>query len=110
MLTVVDAFTRECLGLDVDTSLSSRRVTRKLDQIIEERQPGKPMQNGRVESFNGRFRDECLNTTWFHNLADAREEIAGWRREYNGERPHSRLGYRTLNEYAETLKSSAMNR
>jgi len=142
VLTVVDAFTRECLGLDVDTSLSSRRVTRKLDQIIEERgmpesircdngpeltsrhilgwctdnkinlihiQPGRPMQNGHVESFNGRFRDECLNATWFHNLADARAKIAGWRREYNGERPHSSLGYRTPNEFAETLKSSTMN-
>jgi putative transposase len=142
VLTVVDVFTRECLGLDVDTSLSSRRVTRKLDQIIEERgmpenircdngpeltsrhilgwctdnkinlihiQPGRPMQNGHVESFNGRFRDECLNATWFHNLADAREKIAGWRQEYNGERPHSSLGYRTPNEFAETLKSSTTN-
>jgi putative transposase len=142
VLTVVDAFTRECLGMDVDTSLSSRRVTRALDQIIEERgkpdsircdngpeltsrhilgwseeqrirlihiQPGKPMQNGHIESFNGRLRDECLNATWFHNLADARMKIANWRQEYNGERPHSSLGYRTPNEFAEQLKSSAMN-
>lgn len=142
VLTIVDAFTRECLGLNVDTSLSSRRVTRTLDQIIEERgmpasircdngpeltsrhilgwsadrkinlihiQPGKPMQNGHVESFNGRFRDECLNATCFHNLADARTKIANWRQEYNGERPHSSLGYRTPNEFAEQLRISTMN-
>jgi putative transposase len=46
-------------------------------------QPGKPMQNGHVESFNGRFRDECLNANWFVNLADARRKIESWRLEYN---------------------------
>lgn len=142
VLTVVDAFTRECLGLDVDTSLSSQRVTRTLEQIIFERgmpgsircdngpeltsrhilgwsadkkielihiQPGKPMQNGHVESFNGRFRDEFLNATCFRTLADARRKIAHWRAEYNGERPHSSLGYRTPNEFAEQLRISVMN-
>ena len=63
-------------------------------------QPGKPVQNGHVESFNGRFRDECLNTNWFVNLADARRKIEAWRMEYNGERPHSSLAYRTPNEFA----------
>lgn len=63
-------------------------------------QPGKPVQNGHVESFNGRFRDECLNSNWFVNLADARRKIEAWRNEYNGERPHSSLGYRTPNEFA----------
>jgi transposase InsO family protein len=58
-------------------------------------QPGKPMQNAHVESFHGRLRDECLNTSWFWNLIDARRKIAGWRTEYNSERPHSVLGYRT---------------
>jgi hypothetical protein len=71
-------------------------------------QPGKPMQNGHVESFNGRLRDECLNANWFRNLFDARAKIAAWRDEYNGERPHSSLGYRTPNEFAEILKSSVM--
>src|SRR3954453_7124984 len=45
--------------------------------------------NGHVESFNGRFRDECLNTNWFLNLADARQKIEAWRKEYNEQRPHS---------------------
>jgi putative transposase len=71
-------------------------------------QPGRPMQNGHVESFNGRLRDECLNANWFRNLVDAREKIAAWRDEYNSERPHSSLGYRTPNEFAEVLKSSVM--
>jgi putative transposase len=63
-------------------------------------QPGKPMQNGQVESFNGRFRDECLNANWFVNLADARGKIEAWRRGYNAERPHSSLDYRTPAEFA----------
>ena len=63
-------------------------------------QPGRPMQNGYVESFNGRLRDECLNASWFLNLADARQKIENWRKEYNTERPHSSLDYRTPEEYA----------
>lgn len=63
-------------------------------------QPGKPVQNGHVESFNGRFRDECLNMNWFVNLRDARRKIELWRNEYNAERPHSSLGYRTPAEFA----------
>lgn len=53
---------------------------------------GKPTQNAFVESFNGKFRDECLNEEWFINLNDARTKIAQWRNEYNEERPHSSLG------------------
>jgi putative transposase len=63
-------------------------------------QPGKPVQNGHVESFNGRFRDECLNPNLFVNLNDARRQIESWRNEYNGERPHSSLAYRTPEEFA----------
>ena len=63
-------------------------------------QPGKPVQNGHVESFNGRFRDECLNPNLFVNLNDARRKIEAWRNEYNGERPHSSLAYRTPDEFA----------
>src|SRR3977135_2588509 len=66
------------------------------------------MQNGHVGSFNCRLRDECLNANWFRNLFDARVKIAAWRNEYNGERPHSSLGYRTPNEFAEILKSSVI--
>ena len=63
-------------------------------------QPGKPTQNARVESFHGRLREECLTVSWFQNLFDARRKIAAWRIEYNEERPHSSLGYRTPKEFA----------
>jgi putative transposase len=55
-------------------------------------QPGRPMQNGYVESFNGKFRDECLNEHYFDSLAEARQLIAAWRDDYNQVRPHSSLG------------------
>ena len=134
VLSVIDTFTRECLALEVDSSLPSRRVTRTLDQVMAQRgrpdklhmdngseltsrhflawgieqrieltyiQPGKPVQNAFAESFNGRFRDECLNTNWFRNLWEARRKIALWRNEYNQERPHSSLGNRTPQEFAQ---------
>ncbi|WP_136650134.1 MULTISPECIES: IS3 family transposase [Paracoccus] len=62
--------------------------------------PGKPMQNGFVESFNGRMRDEFLNETLFRNLAHARDLIAAWVTDYNTERPHSALGYQTPEGFA----------
>jgi putative transposase len=135
MLTVVDCYTRECPAIEVDTGLSSHRVTRALDWVISQRgkpevircdngpeftsrhflvwceekkisllhiQPGKPMQNGHVESFNGRLRDECLNHHWFSTLTDAKQKIECWRMEYNEERPHSSLAYRTPEEFAKT--------
>jgi putative transposase len=55
-------------------------------------QPGKPMQNGYIESFNGKFRDECLNEQWFETLHQARAAITVWRKDYNEVRPHSSLG------------------
>jgi putative transposase len=124
VLAVVDDFTRECLGLVVDISLSGLRVGRELDRIAgmrgypamvvsdngteltshailrwqEDRSvlwhyiaPGKPQQNGFVESFNGRFRDECLNEHLFPSLAAARRIIEAWRIDYNTERPHTSL-------------------
>ena len=136
ILSVVDAYTRECLALEADTSLGSGRVTRVLERLIAERgrpenvrsdngpeftsrrmlgwaedwkvslvhiQPGRPMQNGHVESFHGRLRDECLNASWFRTLGDVREKLADWRQEYNHERPHSSLGYRTPAEFRATL-------
>jgi hypothetical protein len=57
------------------------------------------MQNGHVESFHGRLRDECLNTSWFRTLNDVRDELADWQQEYNCERPHSSLDYRTPQEF-----------
>ena len=53
--------------------------------------PGRPVQNGYIESFNGRLRDECLNGEIFFHLADAREKLEHWRRDYNENRPHSAL-------------------
>ena len=133
VLAVVDDFTRECLCLVADTSLSGARLTRELDDLISRRTkpktivsdngtemtsmailkwcqqthidwhyiaPGKPMQNGFVESFNGSFRDECLNETLFSSLAQARAAIATWKEDYNRNRPHSSLGNITPNEFA----------
>jgi len=57
--------------------------------------PGRPMENGFIESFNGRLRDECLNVEWFRSLEDARHKLAAWRYHYNYQRPHSALGDRT---------------
>ncbi len=68
--------------------------------------PGKPMQNGFVESFNGRMRDELLNETMFRNLAQARVVIAAWVTDYNTERPHSALNYQTPADYAPALTAA----
>jgi putative transposase len=139
VLSVVDAYTRECLALEVDTSFASRRVTRVLDAIGAERghpkaircdngpeltsrhflawcverqielvhiQPGKPTQNAHVESFHGRLREECLAVSWFQNLFDARRKIAAWRIDYNEQRPHSSLGYRTPKEFATSMRAA----
>lgn len=62
--------------------------------------PGKPVQNAFIESFNGKFRDECLNQDWHTSLEDARRTIEAWRVDYNTVRPHSSLRYRTPKEYA----------
>jgi len=66
-------------------------------------EPGKPNQNAYIESFNGRFRDECLNEHWFTSLAHARVVIEDWRREYNDERPKKALGGLTPTAYAQQL-------
>jgi putative transposase len=137
IFSVVDAYSRECLALEVDTSFPSGRVTRVLDQVIAVRgkaqsirldngpeltsrhflawgiaqrielrhiEPGKPVQNAKVESFNGRLRDECLNVSWFATLWHARQMIGAWRLAYNTERPHSSLGYLTPAEFAAQLQ------
>ena len=62
-------------------------------------EPGKPWQNGVAESFNGKFRDECLSLEWFRSRAEAKVMIEEWRRHYNEVRPHSSLGYLTPNEF-----------
>ncbi len=68
-------------------------------------QPGKPTQNAFIESFNGKFRDECLNEHWFHTLSHARAVIKQWRTDYNECRPHSMLGYKTPAEVAQELRT-----
>jgi putative transposase len=72
-------------------------------------QPGKPNQNAYVESFNGRFRDECLNEHWFTHLLHARTTIETWRREYNEERPKEALRGLTPAAYAKQLASTTIN-
>ncbi len=66
-------------------------------------QPGKPTQNAFIESFNGKFRDECLNVHWFSDLDNARKKIETWRHEFNNDRPHSSLGNLTPNEFVAQL-------
>ena len=61
--------------------------------------PGKPWQNGKIESFNGKFRDECLNVEWFRSRAEAKVVIETWRKHYNAVRPHSGLNYLTPEEF-----------
>jgi putative transposase len=137
-LNMVDDYTRECVAIEVDTSISGVRVVRVLEQVKQRRglprqirsdngpefvsravdqwayeqglqwhtiQPGRPMENGYIESFNARFRDECLNENWFTDLPDARISIEQWRRDYNERRPHSSLQYRTPAEFAASAAS-----
>jgi putative transposase len=132
-LNIIDDFTRECLAIEVDTSINGHRVCRVLDRLVAERghpekiltdngpeftgkaldhwayehcveqqfiQPGKPVQNAFIESFNGTCRAECLNEHWFLSLEDAREIIDLWRDDYNRIRPHSSLGNLTPREHA----------
>jgi putative transposase len=132
-LNVLDIVTRECLAIEVDTSLPGQRVVRLLEHLLlwhgapkritldngpeftgqaldawayqhgvtlDFIEPGTPMQNGYLESFNGKFLDECLNAHWFRSLADARRIIEDWRVSYNTERPHSALCGRTPAQHA----------
>jgi len=134
-LTIVGDCTRECVAIEVDTSITGTRVQAVLDRLTETRglpqsitvdhgpefegqvldvwaygakvqlsfiRPGKPNENAYIESFNGKFRDECLNEDWFLTMAHARRIIEAWRIEYNVERPHSSLGNLTPQEFAET--------
>lgn len=123
-LTLIDTFTRECLAIHVDTSITGERVVDVVEEIsrhhgvpariqvdngsefvskaldlwayqqgvtLDFSRPGKPTDNPFIESFNGSFRDECLNTHWFLSLEDAAEKIEHWRIDYNDLRPHSSL-------------------
>lgn len=134
ILTVVDQFTRECVGLEVDRSMTGMKVARALERAKQERgslpesitvdngsefcsralqvwamtnevhlcfiRPGRPIENGFIESFKGRLRNECLNVEWFRSLDDARAKLARFRKHYNRERPRSALADRTPAAFA----------
>ena len=137
-LTIVDDFTRESLGIEVDVSLSGARMARALDAIgsvrgfpeyiVLDNGPemtslamlrwslqrqvrlhfidlGKPTQNAFIESFNGKFRDECLNENQFTTLIEARRTIEEWRTDYNLYRPHASLGNKTPEEFVRELNN-----
>ena len=136
VLNVLDTVSRECLAIEVDTSLPGQRVVRVLDRLVawygspkqitidngpefasqaldawayahritlDFIEPGRPSQNGHLESFNGKFRDECLNVHWFASLAHARGLIHAWKEDYNSQRPHSALRGQTPNEFVQAL-------
>jgi putative transposase len=141
VVTVVDQYTRECVTLLADNTLSGEKVATALDKALLQRgvpesitvdngteftskaldhwayrngvhldfiRPGRPVENGYIESFNGKLRDECLNVEVFFNLADARRKLYLWRRDYNHHRPHSALDDRTPAEFATTCAAAAM--
>ncbi len=141
ILTVVDQFTRECVGLEADRSMTGMKVAEALEHARQERghlpesitvdngsefsgraleawamtndvqlcfiRPGRPVENGFIESFNGRLRDECLNVEWFVSLDDARRKLAKFREHYNHERPHSSLADRTPAAFAALHQTKA---
>ncbi len=72
-------------------------------------EPGRPMQNGYIESFNGKFRDECLNEHWFQTLPQARAVVAAWRQDFNEVRPHSSLGRIPPARFAEQHRQQAVD-
>jgi len=143
-LSIVDEWTRECLAIEVRSSLTAERVIAVLERLFEQYgapqvlrsdngpefiaralriwtlfhhsetatiDPGKPWQNGSVESFHATFRRECLDAEEFAHLREAKILIEQWRWEYNTQRPHSSLAYRTPaevgNEARATMKSES---
>jgi putative transposase len=137
-LNIMDAWSREALAIEADTSLNGKRVVRVLEQIVARRgkpqmiqmdngsefrgikvdqwayrsgvklhfiEPGKPAQNGKIELFNGRLRDECLNQEGFTSLFHARCVLAAWKDDYNTVRPHSALNYQTPHQWAQSQEA-----
>src|SRR5207247_11006416 len=96
---------QEAIGVDNGPEFRGRAVAAWSEGRgvrLEFIQPGKPVQNGYVESVNGRLRDECLNANWVTSLSDARRKIEAWRQDYNQQRPHSSLDYVPPAEFART--------
>jgi len=133
ILTVIDQFTRECVGMLAKRYLSGSDVASVLDRVVAERgtpfsitvdngsefagramdawahhrgvqlafiRPGRPVENGFIESFNGRLRDECLNVELFVSIEEAQQILEAWRFDYNHHRPHSALGDKAPATYA----------
>lgn len=82
----------------IEKSLRAWLKSKGTDSLFVD--PGSPWQNGKCESFNGKFRDECLNSQWFRTLREAKVLIEMWRKKYNNFRPHRSLGYATPLEFA----------
>jgi putative transposase len=132
ILNIIDIFSRECLKIVINKSLTSKEVIKTLEELKLTRglpktitldngpeyianitkewaskasvklnyiPPGKPTKNAFIESFNGKFREECLNQNAFINIKEAKILIEQWRQYYNKERPHSSLGYKSPEEY-----------
>ena len=92
MLTMIDEHTLECLAIHVERRVTSQDVIEHLFELFIE--PGSPWENGYIESFNGKLRDELLEREIFTTLKEAKVLIEQWRREYNEFRPHSAKAYR----------------
>ncbi|BCQ58030.1 hypothetical protein BLKGLAD_70920 (plasmid) [Burkholderia gladioli pv. gladioli] len=119
-LTVIDEYTRECLAIDVAGSIRSGRVIEVLSRLVSLhgaprylRSDNGPEFVSRAilkwtadESFNGKFRDECLSLEWFRTRTEAKVVIEQWRRHYNAIRPHSSLAYLTPNEFKQRYCST----
>ena len=101
MMTLIDEYTRKCLDIRVAHQgqqwLSDKNI--KLIYI----DPGRPWQNGSIESFHNRLRDECLNREVLLSVAEAQVVIDQWRHTYNNEHPHSRLGFKSPQEFVRFL-------
>lgn len=142
-LTIVDNFSRVSPAVEVDFSLTGKRVVEVLDRLgrtyglqktirvdngtefcskamdewayrkgikLEFIRPGKPMEKGYIESFNGKLREECLNQNWFESIEEARSKIKQWREEYNEYRPHSALGQETPSAFQQQWQLSRGHR
>jgi putative transposase len=112
ILVIIDEYTRECLAMLVARHITSGDVIEQLYELFLKRlgvktlfiEPGSPWENGYIESFNGKLRDELLNGEIFTTLIEAKVLIEQWRGEYNQVRPHSSLGYKPPAPEAKMLK------
>ena len=108
LLTILDEYTRECLAIDVKRQMNHQDV---LDRLVRTLyiEPGSPWENGYIESFNGKLRDELLNMEIFDTLGEAKVLVERWRRDYNQIRPHSALAYRPPAPEAKLPRSQALD-